>query len=239
MPDYSDAIDKILAISQAHKLTDEDGRDFFSKKVYPNVPPMPDYIQVSSLHGIVDWVKTEGKVYADKFVHVCSPTDVQVWGALDKIWMTRRAYVRSTVSKCAFPFGRALDIEEFIISVQCYFCDNPDKKAMINFISQITAHEVATAHDDGIAQTVTVKNEMGRADRASFNPIVELKPYRIFREVQQPRGQFLLRLSKGSEGRLPDVTLHDADGDHWQHEAVQNIYDWLVERLPDGIVVIR
>lgn len=61
-------------------------------------------------------------------------------------------------------------------------------------------------------------------------PIVKLKPYRTFSEVEQPESEFLVRLSDG--GR---VALYEADGGAWKLQARRNVADYLKENLADLI----
>lgn len=62
------------------------------------------------------------------------------------------------------------------------------------------------------------------------NPIVRLKPYRTFNEVDQPESEFLVRLSEGGY-----VALYEADGGAWTLQARRNVADYLKTALADLI----
>ena len=62
-----------------------------------------------------------------------------------------------------------------------------------------------------------------------IKPIVRLKPYRTFQEVEQPESQFLIRV--GERG----ISFIEADGGMWKLEARKTIYYWLSAHLGDEI----
>jgi hypothetical protein len=106
------------------------------------------------------------------------------------------------------------------------------------FVSRLTVTDEVGVHDDGITQEVSVKRGMSGAlkEPGSFKPIVVLKPYRTFREIDQPESQLLFRM-KAEEGKVPTLALFEADGGKWKIEAVQRIAEYFLERL-DGIKVV-
>jgi hypothetical protein len=61
-------------------------------------------------------------------------------------------------------------------------------------------------------------------------------PFRTFRELDQPEGEFLLRLRSGA-GDLPMVALYQAEGIAWELTAIESIHSWLADRLPDHTIV--
>jgi len=69
-------------------------------------------------------------------------------------------------------------------------------------------------------------NSAPRSSGISSNPI-RLRPYRTFREIEQPASLFVLRLQKGRDGELPRAALFEADGGQWKLEACQAIKHWL------------
>ena len=70
------------------------------------------------------------------------------------------------------------------------------------------------------------------ADVVVPNPVT-LAPYRTFLEVEQPASKFIFRIKEGGQ-----LALFEADGGAWQHEAILNIKNYLIEQLKDNNVII-
>jgi hypothetical protein len=67
------------------------------------------------------------------------------------------------------------------------------------------------------------------------NPF-KLKPFRTFREVDQPESPFIFRVHQQAE-EMPKCALYEADGGAWKLQAMKNIGDYLKEKLPDTVVL--
>ena len=63
------------------------------------------------------------------------------------------------------------------------------------------------------------------AENVTIKPIVKLRPYRTFQEVEQPEGLFLIRI------RERGIAFIEADGGMWKLTARQTVKNWLDERL--------
>jgi hypothetical protein len=59
---------------------------------------------------------------------------------------------------------------------------------------------------------------------------VELRPYRTFREIEQPASKFVLRVKRGGEGQKPGCALFEADGGFWKLEAIENIRKYIASK---------
>lgn len=232
-----EAIDTILGLREVEKIAGDDGRNYFSKNVTPDRPPLAATLEISTLVGIVDWFEFEG-AGSNLGVVVDSPRSVSVVGLPDSTWLQRAKCIRAQAERSKFEFGRYMDLEMFNISLQCQFADSEEKTRVINFLASVTGDEIRTVEDDGIAQEVVVRTKTTMKERATMSPIVNLAPYRTFHDVEQPTSAFLLRLQK-VEGNLPVVALFEADGGRWKHEAIQSIHEFLDRELPDEIQVIR
>ena len=101
---------------------------------------------------------------------------------------------------------------------------------LVKLLGTITEENSATAADDGFTQTVVVRKGIVTKGTTAVKPIVKLKPYRTFNEVDQPESEFLVRLSDGAQ-----VALYEADGGAWKLRARRNIADYLKENLAELI----
>ncbi|MCP4569003.1 MAG: hypothetical protein GY841_15625 [FCB group bacterium] len=234
--DFVQSIAKLATDNKVQQLTDDGGRGYFSKSVTPMAPAIAVEQKLSTLDGLIDMIKAE-KLSCS--IYIAGPNNVYLRSTLDDKWRNRETFAVSTIDGCSFPFEREMSIEDFIIRLQCNFVDTDNKKKIIDLVSSITVGGVTTADDDGIAQEVVTKASIGhKKSKVKLDPIVGLKPYRTFPEVEQPTDKFLLRIHH-AEGCLPRVSLRSAGGHMWKLAAVNSIYEYLKEKAPEGIAVIR
>jgi|SRR5579859_1922838 len=72
--------------------------------------------------------------------------------------------------------------------------------------------------------------------REAAKNLVQLAPYRTFRDIEQPVSTFLFRIQQSGEN-MPTFALFEADGGAWKIEAVQKIAARLSAGLKDAVVV--
>jgi len=161
---------------------------------------------------------------------VKSPTCVAVMSPPDPVHSSREIVIQADCNVTPFPFGRYMDIEEFIIKAQCMFANSPIKNQLISHVSTICDEQIVTNTDDGISQSVVRKDSVGRKERAEMSPMMVLHPMRTFPDVDQPSSLFLLRIQKG-----PQAALFEADGGQWEADACKAIAEYLRsdERVKD------
>lgn len=64
---------------------------------------------------------------------------------------------------------------------------------------------------------------------ATIRPLVHLRPYRTFQELEQPDGLFLIRIDERG------ITFVEADGGMWKLSARKTIKAYLETALADQI----
>ena len=186
-----------------------------------------DTTKLSSLSGLVTMMKQEMNNYDNPlFVRVVSPEQVDVLGTVRCDMQRERPYV--TYAKfISFDFNDYISIEDMIICLQSRFAPTEDRDYLVQLLGNITDQQSVQTKDDGITQSATVKSGIQLVGEQRIKPIVTLKPYRTFLEVEQPESDFLIRLKDGR------AALFEADGGAWKCEAVKNIADKLRELLED------
>ena len=117
-----------------------------------------------------------------------------------------------------------------MITLKSKFVETPELLDLVKLLGSITEENSATASDDGFTQNVVVRKGIAMKENKTVKPIVKLKPYRTFNEVNQPESEFLLRLSEGGY-----VSLYEADGGAWKLQARKNVADYLKNALSDLI----
>jgi len=201
-------------------------------------PPVQKSFQVGSLTAIANYFSKnpDGLHLADIIVHVESPVKVRLMSSVVLPWIDRHAYLDAESSPKAFPFGRPMDVENFIVSLQTFFVPTETTKALQKLVSSLSDQSAVDYTDDGIGQQVTAKTGIARVGTVDVPNPVRLAPYRTFHEIAQPESAFVFRISKGNQGPL--CVLHEADGGNWEQEAVEAIRGWLAEKLPAGTVIL-
>ena len=186
-----------------------------------------DTTKLSSLSGLVTMMKQEMNNYDNPlFVRVVSPEQVDVLGTVRCDMQRERPYV--TYAKfISFDFNDYISIEDMIICLKSRFAPTEDRDYLVQLLGNITDQQSVQTKDDGITQSATVKSGIQLVGEQRIKPIVTLKPYRTFLEVEQPESDFLIRLKDGR------AALFEADGGAWKCEAVKNIADKLRELLED------
>lgn len=231
-----EAIEKIQELCNRHTFSVE-GETFCmdTKGNVAQVRRELDKIQnitLSSLDAMVAFVKTEAirnnpQVYITipdhrtvncfthpkedlrqtrEYLYTADATDVPGWG-----------------EKVALPF------EEALIALRTRFQATPDTEYALKLLSDITTGSKVTYNDNGVATSVVTKRGIDLQTNASIRPIISLRPYRTFQEVEQPASQFLIRINERN------ITFIEADGGMWKLAARNTIKMYLEKALEDEI----
>lgn len=222
-----------LAVSAAGLTFEMGGIQYSSLNLHRIDPPKAEALQVSTLSGFADAVRS----LADErpLIQVVSPTEVVAISELDATGRDRETFVRAVVRRKPYPFGTFMELEGMIVALGSWFQEGFDEKVVLDVLSNVKSGEVKTVSDNGLAQTVVAKTGVARVGEAQAPGIVMLAPYRTFSEVGQPASRFLLRLRSGTT--LPTAALFEADGGSWELSAIGNVRDYLQETL-EGYTVI-
>lgn len=221
----AEAIDKILSFKKEH-IYEIDGVSYCGNTIHPVMKPRAKAFEIHSLSGIIDWLSSEDADGKKVMIWVENWKSVNVIGIADSQFYIHDWFVCSSLLEPKqFGFGQMMELEEFVIGLQCKFVDSIYKEKIIKHVANIRTEEVINSEDDGISQEVVVANRIGRIEKQKLNPIVELAPYRSFDEIKQPESKFLFRLKKGN-GNLPLAALFEADGGQWKTEALRRIKNW-------------
>ena len=78
---------------------------------------------------------------------------------------------------------------------------------------------------------MTIQKGVAFKDSVETKERVTLKPYRTFRELDQPASEFIFRVKAGG-----GFALFEADGGAWKIDAINAIAAWLSNRLKTSTV---
>ena len=223
-------------------VVDIDGAKYVNRALTRVDKPefVPGPLDVSTLQGLIDYIrdKPDAAFVGDRkvFVHVANPEEVLFWTGAAGPQLQRRNIARATAEVPKIPFGSQMNIEGFVVLLRTCFVQTPSRDALIDLLSNIDATNTVTLTDDGLSQRCVVNRGVRGKENVKLPNPCPLAPYRTFSAVTQPESPFLVRLHGGGEGRLPSVSIHEADLGQWKLAAIQNVKTFLVDALP-GVAV--
>lgn len=222
---------KIIEVAGRTFSVDNEG----SYQEIKHFEPRPETIKLSSLDALVKVVRREssgffvggGPLYisvgsCDKISCFTSPIDDL---DCDRVhWYTVEATdIPGWDATVKMPFDQAA------VALQTRFQDTDDKQYTLTLLSQITTGAKVTYNDIGVATTVVTQRGVSLQTNSTIKPLVKLRPYRTFQEVEQPEGLFLIRIDERG------ITFTEADGGMWRLQARKTAKAFLEEQLKDLI----
>lgn len=220
------AIEKIVELG-APNIHIEGGYSYSDKELNVIEEPKVPTLTFHTLEGLVYTLLAEQAEFnGPLLISVNDEATVKVFSAISLNDRQREVPYLVRAELVSIPFNQRLDYETMMITLKSKFVETPELLELVKLLGTITEENSAQLSDDGFTQTVVVRKGIALKDNKAVNPIVKLKPYRTFNEVEQPESQFLLRLSEGGY-----VALYEADGGAWKLQARRNVADYLKSAL--------
>ncbi|WP_270229538.1 hypothetical protein, partial [Desulfovibrio legallii] len=218
------------------------GRNYTSKNVVPVSTPTPAKLTVSTLTGLVDYIKSnvDELNVSSLLCHVESPSKVTLNSNLLGDFADRAVFLAAELHQLQIPLNKYLDAEAFNILLQSCFVEPEDpmkatdRGIVLKYAANVKTMVEGVMADDGVAQAVTVKKGIASVENVVMPNPVTLRPYRTFVEVEQPASKFVFR-ARDDDGM--EFMLVEADGGAWRGEAMKNIKEYLEAAVP-GLNVI-
>ena len=226
------AIEKIVSLStpQIYNV----GNNTFASDDLVQVRPeldLPHCIELNSLDALVKLVKNDATAWVSEemplFITVPSYEKVSCFTAIDSSVRNHRMYfydVRAT-DVPGWNSETKLAFEQAAIALQTRFQDTQDRAYTLRLCSQITSGGKVTYNDNGVATSVVTQKGVALQGAETIKPLVKLKPYRTFQEVDQPEGLFLIRIDERG------ISFIEADGGMWKLAARKTIKAYLEHEL--------
>lgn len=238
------AIDRILNLAEPNlvNLGDETYTDKDLHRIPFELTARP--LQVHTLTAILDYITSgcdeqEDDINRKFVIHVENQKTVRLYHELnsDKV---RECLLEACVEPSCFPFGRWLNVEDFIIQMQSHFVDSWAVDSLIQLVSNIVDENSVTTTDDGKTQQVTARSGIALVKKEDVPNPIDLAPYRTFNEIEQPESSFVFRIRKGDKGI--EAALFTADGNAWINDAIIGIRDWFAQEIPvelrDEVIIL-
>lgn len=237
-----DAIEKIQSMSYDHFYEDPvSGNLYYDTGTRFELIEPPLHIQNSmklrSLDALVTMVQTEAARIVDVggvdrvYVSVPTATSVEVFTTPRADLRNRRIYLCDAEATDIPGFrDTTYSYEQAVIALRSRFAPSEDQAYVLDLMSHLVSGQEITTEDDGITQQVRLKAGIQMVKTACTRPIVRLRPYRTFQEIEQPESEFLIRLDEKR-----NLTITEADGGMWKLAAREIIKKFLEDKLSDEI----
>lgn len=230
-----EAIEKIQEITKPYILKNDDHTyavcaDGEYVELVPNVVE-PATFMLNSLSALVAFVKEEGIQRGRKlFLTVPDHQHAVCCTSPDPAQRETRSvlyYIAADVP--AWGEKVQLGFEEAIIALRTRFQPTADTDYALRLLSSITSGGKVTLNDNGIATTIVTQKGISLQDNEVIRPIISLRPYRTFMELDQPESPFLIRVSERA------IAFVEADGGMWKLEAKRTAAAFLANALAEEI----
>lgn len=223
-------IDKIVQLKETK--TFEIAGQTYTDGDLTRIPPhvdRPEVIKVSGLDSICKLIRTEiAKVNTTIMVHVANYKTVAVTTTYLEDFSRNLLYGAEADAPGLRTGWR--ENEDALIELRSLFIPNEGTEYLLDLLSRMTNENEVKTEDNGVTQTVQVRQGVALSAYATVKPRVKLQPFRTFLEVEQPESEFLLRVNADK-----GIALFEADGGIWKLEAKRNIANYFETHLADLI----
>lgn len=188
----------------------------------------PDTIDLHSLDALVKLVRTEAsKAASPLYITIPDHLTVRCFGQPDAdARFFRQVYYRAhAIDVPGWDDKVQMGFEEAQIALRTRFQETPDTVYAMKLLSDISCGAKVVYNDNGIATTVTTQKGVALQSNEQIRPIITLKPYRTFQEVEQPESIFLIRVNERG------ISFTEADGGMWKLRARETIKAFLENAL--------
>lgn len=192
----------------------------------------PDTLPLHSLDALVKLVRTEAaKAQAPLYITIPDHMTVRCFGQPDPDARHFRQVYYEAHATDVPGWGEKVQLgfEEAQIAMRTRFQETADTIYALKLLSDICCGAKVIYNDNGIATTVTTQKGVALQSNEQIRPIITLKPYRTFQEVEQPESIFLIRVNERG------ITFTEADGGMWKLKARQTVKAFLEEQLAEEV----
>ncbi|MBR0322435.1 MAG: hypothetical protein IIX08_08615, partial [Bacteroidales bacterium] len=180
------AIEKIVELGAPNIIT-EFGYSYTDKPLSIIKEPTVSTMEFHTLNGLINTLHSEYKNFnGPLIINVKDEETVVVYGAINGGDRQREIPYKVNAELVDIPFDRRLDYETMMITLRSKFVETAELLDLVKLLGTITEENSATSADDGFTQSVVVRKGIVTKGTTAVKPIVKLKPYRTFNEVDQP-----------------------------------------------------
>lgn len=192
----------------------------------------PNTLDLHSLDALVKLVRTEATRVEDLlYITVPDHMSVRCFGRpiQEERWHRQIYYDVKATDVPGWGEKVQMSFDEMQIALRTRFQQTQDMPYVQKLLSEISTGAKVTFNDNGVATTIVTKKGIDLQANETIRPIVTLRPYRTFQEVDQPESIFLIRINERG------ITFVEADGGMWKLKARETVKAFLEEKLAGEI----
>lgn len=219
------------------QIVERDGETFvvYAKEAPHQLRPTiehPDTLPLTSLDAMVKLVRSEASgVESPLYITIPDHLTVRCFGRpVASERFHRQVYYEARATDMpGWDANVTLPFEEMQIALRTRFQETTDSPYVQKLLSEISTGAKITFNDNGVATTIVTKKGIDLQANETIRPIVSLRPYRTFQEVDQPESVFLIRINERG------ISFIEADGGMWKLRARETVQAFLEERLAEEV----
>ena len=200
---------------------------------------IPETLVLNSLDAMVRMVKTEAIAReggSPLYITIPTHKEARCFAKTNpKQRETRQIYYVAKATDVP-GWDDSVKFEEAQIALRTRFQHTADADYALKLLSDISTGAKVVYNDNGIATTVTTQKGVALQTNTQIKPLLSLRPYRTFQEVEQPESIFLLRVNERG------ISFTEADGGMWKLKARETVKEYFrkafEEEISAGTVVV-
>lgn len=202
---------------------------------FKEIRPIIDHPQTLPLHSLdalVKLVRTEAANLEQLYITIPNHLSVRCFGHSNPEgrWHRQTYYEVKATDVPGWEEKVQMSFDEMQIALRTRFQQTQDMPYVQKLLSEISTGAKVTFNDNGVATTIVTKKGIDLQSNETIRPIVTLRPYRTFQEVDQPESIFLIRINERG------ITFVEADGGMWKLKARETVKEFLEKELENEIV---
>lgn len=212
--------------------------DGTAKEILPTIFH-PDPLPLNSLDALVKLVRTEAsEMDTPLYITIPDHLTVRCFGQPNTAerYFRQFYYEAHATDVPGWAEKVTLGFEEAQIALRTRVQETPDTLYAMKLVSDISLGAKVIYNDNGIATTITTQKGVALQTNEQIRPLIKLRPYRTFQEVEQPESIFLIRVSDRG------ISFIEADGGMWKLAARETAKRFLEEQLrqevDEGSIII-
>lgn len=224
-----EAMEFILSLSKKVEFFEQNGEQYTNYDLRKIKMPTRRELEVYSLTGLVEYLKDNFDNDSRLLVTVMNERKVIVETELNAN-KERELLIVALADVPQKELNGFMALENFNIQLQSQFVPNEHREQVLSIIGNLKSENIKNVGDDGISQSVQVKQGVTMANEKVVPNPITLKPFRTFTEVAQPESPFVFRLRNGHRDET-EAALFEADGGAWRNAARLDIAAYLKAEL--------
>ena len=231
----AEAIETLIDLAPPAQI-EHHGLPYSARTLNLVTPPVAPAFSVGTLDGFVNLLEAglDGFSPDQTVIHISDFGSVRLVQRQANSYGERivHAEAKLTSGITVFPYFNNWGMQEdFVIGLQSGFQNTKDLDYLLDLASHITAKESVKQVDTGVTQATTVQRGQAFKEEVEVKARVTLKPFRTFRELDQPASEFIFRVKDGIR-----LALFEADGGAWKITTIGLISAWLKNRIRTSTV---